>query len=182
MAVLALEIVAGEASCWIRHRWPDLIRGIREKRVPIFNEGAIRIVRDSGDSRRCPLGEIDVAALRDRAIKARYRGRGAQHRREQKEPRAFHSALCIEPGSPKLMSANAAMHFQIRPARASGSLAPPRAIILLHSLAPERSFMTRAGPKRTTAVRPIIPVPSAGWWLLTPSSGWDVSYSAAVRG
>jgi hypothetical protein len=64
MAVLAREIVAGEASCWIRHHWPDLICGIGEKRAPIFNEGAKRIVRDSGDIRRRPPGEIDVIAPR----------------------------------------------------------------------------------------------------------------------
>src|SRR5215471_8411369 len=106
MAVLAREIVAGEASCCIRHHWPDLICGISEKRVPIFNEDAKRIVRDSGDIRRRPPGEIDVAVPRDRAIKARYRSRGARHRREQKEPGEFHSALRREPGSPKSMSAN----------------------------------------------------------------------------
>src|SRR6516165_9178245 len=37
---------------------------------------------------------------------ARSRGRGAQYRREQKEPGEFHSALRNEPGSPKSMSAN----------------------------------------------------------------------------
>ena len=106
MAVLASEIVASEASCWIGYLWPDLISGIREKRVPIFDEGAKRIARDSGDIRRRPLGEIDVVAPRYRATRACYRGRGAQHRHEHQETRAFHSALRIEPSSPKLMSAN----------------------------------------------------------------------------
>jgi hypothetical protein len=68
MAVLAREIVASEASLRIRHLWPDLIRGISEKRVPILNKGAKRIVRDGGDIRRRPLGEVDVVTSRDRAI------------------------------------------------------------------------------------------------------------------
>ena len=80
--------------------------------MPIFNEDAKRIVRDGGDIGRRSPGEIDVAVPRDRAIKARYRGRGAQHRREQKEPGEFHSALRHEPGS-------------IRPARESQSVAKP---------------------------------------------------------
>jgi hypothetical protein len=93
MAVLAREIVASEASCWIRHLWPDLIRGIGEKRVPISNKVAKRIVRNSGDIRSRPLSEIDIVAPRDQTVKACYRARGAQHRREQKKPRAFHSPL-----------------------------------------------------------------------------------------
>ena len=47
------------------------------------------------------MGEVDVAVPSDRAIKTRYRGRDTQHRHNQKEPRAFHSALRIERSAPQ---------------------------------------------------------------------------------
>ena len=107
MAVLARKIVASETSRRIRNRWTDLIRGIREKRIPVFNKCAERIVRDRSDIGRRPLGEIDVAAPRDRPVRARYRGRDAKRHSEQKEPRVFHSALSMNPRSAKLASADA---------------------------------------------------------------------------
>jgi hypothetical protein len=92
MTVLARKIVASEASRRIRYRWPDLIGCIREKRVPIFDECAERIVPNCSDVWSRPLSEIHGAAPRDRSVRARYRGRGAQHRKEQKKRILFHGA------------------------------------------------------------------------------------------
>jgi hypothetical protein len=49
MAILAGKIVASEPSCWVGHSRTDLIRRVGEKRVPIFDKSAERIVGNGGN-------------------------------------------------------------------------------------------------------------------------------------
>jgi hypothetical protein len=92
MAILAGKIVAGEPSGWVGHPWTDLIRRVGEKRVPIFDKSAERIVRNGSDVGGNPLAEINVNPLRGRQTGARNQGEDGQCRGERDEPRAFHIA------------------------------------------------------------------------------------------
>lgn len=73
VTILASEVVAGKAQRRVGHRRADLVRGIRDERMAIFDEPAERVVAERRDIGRRPACEVDRGDLGSAAAAERQR-------------------------------------------------------------------------------------------------------------
>src|SRR5579863_7581504 len=89
VAILAGEIVAGEAEPRVRRRRTERARRIGEKRMAVFDEDPEGIVADSGDLGWRPSGQTDDGAFADRSFGGDDQRPQPGRHSQQDEPRAF---------------------------------------------------------------------------------------------